>query len=596
MKLLGIASVACCDVRGVRSVRLWSSRRNSSAYGMVLPSVYTLLSKNRREGDDKQDGVTRTKKYADLSAAEKIQADCDLKATNIILQGDDLIPYLKKAMAFLTVVASSRGNNASGQARVIKCYHYQGEGHMARQCTQPKRTRNAAWYKEKAMLAEAQEAEQILDEEQLAFHADPGVPDGQAIQTIILNTTAFQTEDLDTYDSHCNDISNAKAVLMANISNYGSDVISEEKFFAITILKIDLRKFKGNDIVDNAAQVSNATIIAPGMYKLNPVTLAPKDKNNRETHIYHLKHTIEHAAILREIVEQAKSLNPLDSASYYACKHELCFLKFDNDMNACSKSKSVKKAKKKKEWKPTGKMFTKIRYHWRPTGRTFTLVGNACPLTTITTTNKVPLREPIPLEVGKHEYVVTKVYTRRPKLPKTNAHDWRSLSAHQFCSQVSRYYQVGNDQIAKIMGYGDYQIRNITISRVYYVDGLGHNLFSVGQFYDSDLKVAFRKHTIMTSKAQQIKLENGLVTRENRRVIGKCNMRINPGMKLKEPTYQVVLDALALTTCYPIFLITAEVWFSVNVEVFKEFLNIYPEISSKEFDEPPSEAEALSFI
>nr|GEY82165.1 hypothetical protein [Tanacetum cinerariifolium] len=98
---------------------------------------------------------------------------------------------------------------------------------MARQCTQLKRPRNAAWYKEKAKLAEAQEAEQILDEEQLAFLADLGIQDGQAIQTIIPNNAAFQTEDLDTYDSDSDDISNAQAVLMANISNYGSDFISE---------------------------------------------------------------------------------------------------------------------------------------------------------------------------------------------------------------------------------------------------------------------------------------------------------------------------------------------------------------------------------
>ncbi|GKB09839.1 hypothetical protein Tco_0843762, partial [Tanacetum coccineum] len=53
----------------------------------------------------------------------------------------------------------------------------------------------------------------------------------------------------------------------------------------------------------------------------------------------------------------------------------------------------------------------------------------------------------------------------------------------------------GNDQIAKIMGYGDYQMGNVTISRVYNVEGLVLNLFSVGQFCDSDLEVAFRKHT-----------------------------------------------------------------------------------------------------
>ncbi|GKC20862.1 hypothetical protein Tco_1023012 [Tanacetum coccineum] len=53
----------------------------------------------------------------------------------------------------------------------------------------------------------------------------------------------------------------------------------------------------------------------------------------------------------------------------------------------------------------------------------------------------------------------------------------------------------GNDHLRAIMGYGDYVMGDSVISRVYYVEGLGHNLFSVGQFYDSDLEVAFRKHT-----------------------------------------------------------------------------------------------------
>nr|GEX22085.1 hypothetical protein [Tanacetum cinerariifolium] len=56
-------------------------------------------------------------------------------------------------------------------------------------------------------------------------------------------------------------------------------------------------------------------------------------------------------------------------------------------------------------------------------------------------------------------------------------------------------FRFGNDHVAKIIGYGDYKIRNVTISRVYFVEGLGHNLFSVGHFYDSDLEVAFRQHT-----------------------------------------------------------------------------------------------------
>nr|GFC07048.1 integrase, catalytic region, zinc finger, CCHC-type, peptidase aspartic, catalytic [Tanacetum cinerariifolium] len=53
----------------------------------------------------------------------------------------------------------------------------------------------------------------------------------------------------------------------------------------------------------------------------------------------------------------------------------------------------------------------------------------------------------------------------------------------------------GNDQIAPVLGYGDLVQGAVTIKRVYYVEGLNHNLFSVGQFCDANLEVAFRKST-----------------------------------------------------------------------------------------------------
>nr|GFA46554.1 retrovirus-related Pol polyprotein from transposon TNT 1-94 [Tanacetum cinerariifolium] len=53
----------------------------------------------------------------------------------------------------------------------------------------------------------------------------------------------------------------------------------------------------------------------------------------------------------------------------------------------------------------------------------------------------------------------------------------------------------GNNQIAPILGYGDLVQGAVTIKRVYYVEGLNHNLFSVDQFYDADLEVAFKKST-----------------------------------------------------------------------------------------------------
>ncbi|GJV52156.1 retrovirus-related pol polyprotein from transposon TNT 1-94 [Tanacetum coccineum] len=67
----------------------------------------------------------------------------------------------------------------------------------------------------------------------------------------------------------------------------------------------------------------------------------------------------------------------------------------------------------------------------------------------------------------------------------------------------------GNDHVAKIMGYGDYQIGNVMISRVYYVEGLGHNLFFVGKLCDSNLKVAFRQHNYFIRNLEGVDLSTG---------------------------------------------------------------------------------------
>nr|GEX51190.1 hypothetical protein [Tanacetum cinerariifolium] len=64
----------------------------------------------------------------------------------------------------------------------------------------------------------------------------------------------------------------------------------------------------------------------------------------------------------------------------------------------------------------------------------------------------------------------------------------------------------GNDHVAMIMGYGDYKIGNVTISKVYFVEGLGHSLFFVGQFCDSDLEVAFRQHTCFIGNLEGVDL------------------------------------------------------------------------------------------
>ncbi|GJY76613.1 hypothetical protein Tco_0481729 [Tanacetum coccineum] len=287
-----------------------------------------------------ENGMIKTKKYVELSATEKIQADCDMKATNIILQGlpadiyslerecklydafdkfthikgeslhtyylrftqlindmniykmnldhlqvntkflnslppewskfvtdvklvkdlhtsnfdqlhaylaqhelhanevrfdvpvfslrDDPITCLNKAMAFLIAVASSRGDKGKIILVLLIEAMLLVQGEILQVDRQEMLNAITAkvkgiWLgnalslsdqgmlhgiKEKAMLAEAQEAGEILDEEQLAFLTDPGIPVGQA-QTVIPHNATFQTEDLDTYDSDCDDLSNA---------------------------------------------------------------------------------------------------------------------------------------------------------------------------------------------------------------------------------------------------------------------------------------------------------------------------------------------------------------------------------------------------
>nr|GEV43556.1 hypothetical protein [Tanacetum cinerariifolium] len=102
-------------------------------------------------------------------------------------QGNDLIVCLNKAMAFLIAIASSRFPSTNNQLRTS----FNPRNEATNQDGRPKRPRNVAWFKEKAMLAAAPEAGQILDDEQLAFLADPGILNGQAVQTTILNNAAF---------------------------------------------------------------------------------------------------------------------------------------------------------------------------------------------------------------------------------------------------------------------------------------------------------------------------------------------------------------------------------------------------------------------
>ncbi|GJY25318.1 retrovirus-related pol polyprotein from transposon TNT 1-94 [Tanacetum coccineum] len=111
-------------------------------------------------------------------------------------------------------ISGTEGNN-SGQQRAVKCFNCQWECHMARQCPKPKRKRDATWFRDKVLLVEAQVNGKILNEEEFEFLADPGIAEGPVTQTVITHNVAYNADDLDAYDSDCDDFSTAKAILIS---------------------------------------------------------------------------------------------------------------------------------------------------------------------------------------------------------------------------------------------------------------------------------------------------------------------------------------------------------------------------------------------
>nr|GFB59867.1 hypothetical protein [Tanacetum cinerariifolium] len=101
------------------------------------------------------------------------------------------------------------------------------EGHMAKQCTKHKRKCDAEWFKDKVLLVQDQASGQVLQEEELDFLADPGTTESSTNQTVVTTNAAYQADDLDAYDSDCDELKFAKVALMENLSHYGSDNLAE---------------------------------------------------------------------------------------------------------------------------------------------------------------------------------------------------------------------------------------------------------------------------------------------------------------------------------------------------------------------------------
>nr|GFA52647.1 hypothetical protein [Tanacetum cinerariifolium] len=209
-------------------------------------------------------GVTRLKKYLELSAAEAIQADCDVKATNIILQGLPHEPLYKQsqfhpqATSYQSSPYGTTYHNSqfvsSGPSSLTHSISYLGTdtsslvnhnaymtSSSAPQIAYAQLDQQSSEYsppEARLVVPVFQKGDDPIDAinhmmslltsvEELEFLADPGTPESLSNQIIITNNAAYQADDLDVYDSDCDEINSAKIALMENLSHYGSDNLAE---------------------------------------------------------------------------------------------------------------------------------------------------------------------------------------------------------------------------------------------------------------------------------------------------------------------------------------------------------------------------------
>nr|GEU94553.1 putative reverse transcriptase domain-containing protein [Tanacetum cinerariifolium] len=356
--------------------------------------------------------------------AEFSQLDSGL-AVLTFLPGDDLIAYhllIQGTKLLYKMVDSLFSKFKDDKVRILSNLDYKGMLQVHREIHQVKqRLSSAIIFKVKGTWLDS-----VLSQIEEGMQHDPKVVDGQVAQTITHNAT-FQTDYLDAYDSDCDDISLANAVLMANLLSCDLDVLSEVSY-SDTIQ---------NDMINQSVQELQYS-------KQLPIVDYP---DNKITKIDTLKQTLS-----KHVKEKGSLLTTLNGFKTEFKQRESKSI--DKEIVLENKNKELENS-----------------------------LGYKKPITNKNSeepsTSNTPIIIEVPSELPKVVQIV--LWYLDSGCSKHMTRNCSQLT--NFVNKFLGTVKFGNDQIAKIMGYGDYQIRNVTISRVYYVEGLGHNLFSIGQFF-----------------------------------------------------------------------------------------------------------------
>ncbi|GJT65333.1 integrase, catalytic region, zinc finger, CCHC-type containing protein [Tanacetum coccineum] len=249
--------------------------------------------------------TVKDRTYDELIDSEKIHEGCDINTTNIVLQGlpQDIYNLERESKLYdeFDMFTSApretihmyylrgnrtRGTNIVGQAKVIHCNNCQEEGHMARQCTKPKRSRNSTWFNEKAMLVEALELGVVLDEEQMAFLVDNG--DTYSKQLIFNNDTNIDNDitiesNIISYEQYLNETKNTVVQATSSSAQHKSMIM-------FVIEDISNQVAKCNE-VDKENKMINESLTAELESYKEQIKLFEErqqfDLNDRENYLMH---------------------------------------------------------------------------------------------------------------------------------------------------------------------------------------------------------------------------------------------------------------------------------------------------------------------
>nr|GEZ57135.1 retrovirus-related Pol polyprotein from transposon TNT 1-94 [Tanacetum cinerariifolium] len=233
----------------------------------------------------------------------------------------------------------------------------------------------------------------------------------------------------------------------------------------------------------------------------------PRLRNNRDAHLDYLRHLKESVKTICDIVEEAK----VEKASYIAKPSDR------QDSNKQVHEVAVKPQKTNVPVPPSIGVTSYPKAsgsHPKSNPKTNRIPPakgtNKLPVEDLPRTNKSHLRTTNRVDSSsrlKRTVVQIVLWYLDSGCSKhmTGDRSWLLNFVKKFIETV----RFGNGHFGVIMGYGDYVVGESIISRVYYVEGLGHNLFSVGQFCDFDLEVAFRKHSCCVRDTDGVDLIKG---------------------------------------------------------------------------------------